>query len=210
MTRRTLLLGAGAQAARLQSAPEIAITMDDVAWQAIPEPFEGHPNTALLGALRQKRVKAGLFAAGKNVDNQRGSAILQSWSDDGHVIGNHTYSHRSYSSLSFEDFSADVLKGESIMKPFAGYRGMFRFPVLKEGDTAAKRDGMRTHLEKHGWWWISAADAFQDPVFRSEPKTVPAGESLIWALAKETGRFERELRYPGEDGIYERATVDRI
>jgi hypothetical protein len=53
-------------------------------------------------------------------------------------------------------------------------------------------------------------DAFRDPVFKQEPKIVPAGKSLVWALAKESGRFEDRLRYPGEDGEYEKARMDAL
>ncbi|MBV9762681.1 MAG: polysaccharide deacetylase family protein [Acidobacteriaceae bacterium] len=60
------------------------------------------------------------------------------------------------------------------------------------------------------WRVISSSDAFRDPVFRAEPKTVPAGESLIWALAKETGRYDGRLRYPGEDDIYEKPKLDQL
>jgi len=42
----------------------------------------------------------------------------------------------------------------------------------------------------------------------SRPDILPAGESLIWALAKETGKFEKELRYPGEDDVYESPKMD--
>jgi hypothetical protein len=31
---------------------------------------------------------------------------------------------------------------------------------------------------------------------------------LLWALAKETGKFESLLRYPGEDGDYEAPRMD--
>ena len=58
-------------------------------------------------------------------------------------------------------------------------------------------------LAERGWSFISAEDAYGDPVFSSEPQIAPAGESLVWALAKESGRFESELRYPGEDDVYE-------
>jgi hypothetical protein len=33
---------------------------------------------------------------------------------------------------------------------------------------------------------------------------------LIWALAKETGKFEKELRYPGEDDTYENPKMDAL
>lgn len=65
-------------------------------------------------------------------------------------------------------------------------------------------------FKSRGWKLIDAAQAFQDPVFTSEPKIVPAGESLIWALAKESGKFGSALRYPGEDGEYEKEKMDRL
>jgi hypothetical protein len=46
-------------------------------------------------------------------------------------------------------------------------------------------------------------------IFMSEPKHLPAGESLIWSLAKESGKFDSVLRYPGEDGDYEKDKMDK-
>jgi hypothetical protein len=65
-------------------------------------------------------------------------------------------------------------------------------------------------FHRHGWRIVSAEHAFRDPVFLRAPKTVPAGESLLWALAKETGKFEDILRYPGEDDVYEKPKLDRL
>lgn len=65
-------------------------------------------------------------------------------------------------------------------------------------------------LKHDGWKLIDAADAFRDPAFRREPKTLPAGESLVWALAKESGRYEGRLRYPGEDDSYETPKMDAL
>lgn len=70
-------------------------------------------------------------------------------------------------------------------------------------------DALRMFAEK-GWKLIDAQEAFTDSVFSAEPKIVPAGESIIWALAKESKRFERELRYPAEDGDYEKAKMDKL
>ena len=36
--------------------------------------------------------------------------------------------------------------------------------------------------------------------------TVPAGESIVWALAKEQGNAS--LRYPAEDAVYEQPIID--
>jgi peptidoglycan/xylan/chitin deacetylase (PgdA/CDA1 family) len=65
-------------------------------------------------------------------------------------------------------------------------------------------------FKRRGWQLIDAEDAFQDKLFLREPKTLPAGESLLWALVKETGKYDRLLRYPGEDSKYEQAEMDRL
>jgi hypothetical protein len=65
-------------------------------------------------------------------------------------------------------------------------------------------------FQSKGWGIIDAEEAFMDPVFLRQPDTVPAGESLIWALAKETGKFKGRLRYPGEDDVYEKPSLDRL
>jgi peptidoglycan-N-acetylglucosamine deacetylase len=61
-----------------------------------------------------------------------------------------------------------------------------------------------------GWKPIDAKRAYADPVYDLQPKTLPAGEGLIWALAKESGKFEKELRYPGEDDVYENPKMDTL
>ena len=65
-------------------------------------------------------------------------------------------------------------------------------------------------FKKKGWRLIDAADAFKDPIFSAAPNILPAGESIVWAVAKESGKFEDVLRYPGEDGDYEKAKMDQL
>jgi len=65
-------------------------------------------------------------------------------------------------------------------------------------------------FEQKGWKLINAEDAYTDPIFTAAPNTAPAGESLIWALAKETGKFDTLLRYPGEDDVYEKPKMDKL
>ncbi|SRR6266498_2851314 len=64
-------------------------------------------------------------------------------------------------------------------------------------------------IEK-GWNPINALHAYADRVYDLQPKILPAGESLIWALAKENGKFDTELRYPGEDDVYEDPKMDQL
>jgi hypothetical protein len=278
--------------------PQMAITLDDFNWFDAPRLTAEERNRALLDALRAHRIKAAMFVCGKFVDNATGQRLLSAWDQDGHMIGNHSYTHLYYHDVSFERFSQDLLRGEGVIKQHPQFRKFFRFPYLKEGDTIAKRDGMRAFLKEHGyrnghvtidasdwyvdqrlrarlaknakadlapyrdyylnhlweralyyndlsqkvlgrsvkhtlllhhnvinglllgdclsmferkgWKLINAEEAYTDPLFSSAPNILPAGESIIWALAKETGKFDKLLRYPGEDGEYEKAKMDRL
>jgi peptidoglycan-N-acetylglucosamine deacetylase len=308
LTRRALLaLSAGAIAGLtaqrgIPAAPvgQVAVTIDDLDVNADDTPGLSleRRNSAILATLREARLQAALFVCGMRVDNDAGRRHLQAWSDAGHLIGNHSYSHKNYPGTSFEDFSADVLRGERVIAGLANFRKLFRFPYLKEGRTAAQRDAMRAFLKQHGyrmgyvtidasdwaidarlrkrlaadpsadlsayrdfylahiwnrtafydalasrllrrpiqhtllihhnllaglflkdllrmyamrgWRLIDAATAFGDPIFSKEPNTAPAGESIVWALAKESGKFDGILRYPAEDEVYERERMDKL
>lgn len=280
--------------------PQLAITMDDFIWNKSVRLTPDERNRAILGALQSHGLKAALFVAGRNADNEKGASLLREWDRAGHLIGNHSYSHMELNSgeVTTEKFTADILKCEAVLKSFPRFEKRFRFPYLKEGETAIKRDAVRTFLKQHGysighvtidasdwavesrlsarltkdpkadvkpyrdfylshmweravyydqlsrkalgrsvkhtilmhynllnalflgdlldmfkskgWKLIDASEAFQDPVFLAEPKIVPAGESIIWALAKETGKFDAELRYPAEDSEYEDAKMDKL
>ena len=113
MNRRELtkLLGTGLLAAAIAPriglrcrAPQVAITMDDFSLFDADEPTAEKRNQAILSALRAHSVKAAIFACGKNVDSPLGQRLLKQWNDDGHIISNHTYSHRNYASSDFRQY----------------------------------------------------------------------------------------------------------
>ena len=52
-------------------------------------------------------------------------------------------------------------------------------------------DDLIKMFKSKGWKIVSAFNAYKDPVYLSEPKF--AGESLIYALAKDSGTYETIL-----------------
>lgn len=308
MQRRQFIrkLSAGATAAAFSSAfgtaaaqPQVAITMDDFDFFGETAAEKEANSREIRSALGSRsNLQAAAFIRGANVDNEVGKRILQAWSDAGHLIANHTYSHWYYHVRSVEAFEADILRCEELIKDYPRFTRLFRFPMLKEGDTVERRDKLRAFLkergykmgyvtidasdwyidqrlrarlkqnpkadlsgyrqfyldhiwsraayyeglswrvlgrsvmhtllihhnllnklflgdllsmfERRGWKLIDAAEAFTHPVFAAEPKILPAGESILWALAKESGKFDRELRYPAEDSVYEKPKMDKL
>ena len=61
---------------------------------------------------------------------------LTDWSQQGHFIANHTYSHKSYNSpeTTYSFFPHDFLKNDSLINGYANYTKLFRFPYIKEGE----------------------------------------------------------------------------
>jgi hypothetical protein len=69
---------------------------------------------------------------------------------------------------------------------------------------------MISMLKGKGWEPIDAEEAFTDSVFLAQPKVVPAGESIIWSIAKEKGTIAKNLRYPAEDSMYENKRMNEL
>ena len=281
-------------------ATQFSITMDDFYWRNPVKQTAHERNASILDTFSKHQIKAAAFVIGRNIEDQEGKDLIAAWDNAGHLIGNHTYSHREFSApeTDVKAYQADILRAEALLKNFPRFRKYLRFPMLKEGETPAKRDAMRefmsqngyrnghvsvdnsdwaidqrltarlkkdpntdlkpyrdfylehmwaraeyydslarrvagravkhtilTHfnllnglflndviemLKRKGWEPIDAEQAFSDSVFVAQPKVVPAGESIIWSLAKEKGTIARTLRYPAEDSQYENKRMDRL
>jgi len=278
--------------------PTLSLTFDDGVTNDMPGYSFETWNAMLLKNLSDAHLKAVFFVTGSNKTDEKGRFLLESWNAAGHRIGNHTYTHPSYNNakITFEDFEQEFLRTDSIISRYSHYIKLFRFPYLKEGNTAEKIALFRALLQEHdyanghvtidasdwaidsrlrkklkenpsadlepfkqfylehlyeramyyeklaydltgrhihhtlllhhnlaaalfaddliamfrakGWAIEDAEAAFKDEIFQSIPANVPAGESLIWALAKQTGQYT--LRYPAEDETYERARMDAL
>jgi peptidoglycan/xylan/chitin deacetylase (PgdA/CDA1 family) len=64
-------------------------------------------------------------------------------------------------------------------------------------------DNVIRALAANGWAFHNTTDAYHDQIYQSQPNTIPAGESIVWSLAKASGKYDKVLRYPAEDGEYE-------
>ncbi len=279
-------------------AQQVAITIDNPNTEKSPLVSAKGRDKSILAALNKHHLKTVLFVQGSQVNSPAGRALLQRWSEAGQLFGNHTYSHRNFNDIPVDEYEADMLRDEALLSAYPNFTKIFRFPFLKEGDSAENRDDFRLFLQDHGYqtgsvtidtsdwyindrleaslaknpntdinhyrkyylehvwsraqyydklarkvlghspkhtllvhhnllnalflddviqmfkdkgWKVIDADvAFKDPIFQKAPNVLPAGESLILALAKETGRYDSKLRYPGEDESYEKPAMEKL
>jgi len=278
------------------AAQVIGLTFDDGFDPSHNDKVEAW-NARILHALEQEQLHAFLFPSLATMGGDAGMPLVEQWVAAGHNVGNHTATHRSLSSskVTLAAFIADVQRADDALSHLATWRPMLRFPYLKEGDTRAKRDGMRAWMREHGyrcapasidssdtyynqrylalvaggrsepvkrlqraylrhllerasyydnlarrvigrspahvmrlhtnalnaatlpdvieafrskgWHFVAARTAFEDPLYAMQPMVLPAGDSIIWALARERGLGG--LRQPAEDAAYERPLLQQ-
>lgn len=89
-------------------------------------------NEAVLGTLHRLHLQAAVFACGMRVDNDGGRRHLTAWSEQGHIIANHTYSHFNYPEVGFDKFSMDALRGEEVIRGYTGFKSFSDFPISRK------------------------------------------------------------------------------
>lgn len=111
----------------------IAISIDDVPSPSTPL-FTGMQRTLVI-INHLKRVKAppvGVFAIGKHVIDF-GTAQMVEYGKAGHVIGNHTFTHKALRGWTADAYVQDIVRADNLLKNMPGYAPMFRAPFLDEG-----------------------------------------------------------------------------
>ncbi|RIX83303.1 polysaccharide deacetylase family protein [Acidovorax cavernicola] len=133
-------------------AQTLALTFDD-GLNPLKEPAAPSWNRQILETLHDAGVTSMVFPALVRTGQAQGLDLIRDWARAGHGIGNHTSQHRSLGSpqVPLADFISDVKEADAVLSRIPGWTKMLRFPYLKEGDTLAKRDGMRLWMQAAGY-----------------------------------------------------------
>lgn len=134
-----------------KSRPRIAVTMDDfdLSFDKVLSPKVR--NDRILEALEKHKHKAAGFVTGGFVESDLGQQVVQSWSDAGHMIANHTFTHMNSTDEPAESIKADIIKNDAALSQYEGYQKIFRFPFLAEGGTLDKVTIYREFLRENGF-----------------------------------------------------------
>lgn len=130
---------------------EIAITFDDAPRKATGY-FNG-PERAkkLIEELTNHNIQQVAFFANSKKLNPEGIQRLKTYGQAGHIIANHTHDHPDFNRTSLEEYTQNFLLADEKLNQFKGFKKLFRFPYLREGNNELKRDGMRQVLKEHGY-----------------------------------------------------------
>lgn len=119
----------------------IAITLDDLPYLA---PSRTTPDQGLqqVEAINRALAKYGIVATGFAVGQQitpDTAPALDAFVTAGHQVGNHSWSHPDYGTLTPEAFEDETRRTDAALAPWMDGPKYYRFPFLREGETEAAK-----------------------------------------------------------------------
>src|SRR5205807_1405113 len=91
--------------------PQLALTLDDPTLSLGSVLKWPEANSGFLKAISGKAVRGALFVCGMRVDDAHGGKLLSAWDQAGHLICNHSYSHKFYGEqTSYADFAIEFVR----------------------------------------------------------------------------------------------------
>ncbi len=113
-----------------ESIKKIALTFDD----------GPHPKYTerLLDGLKERNVVATFFVTGENAENY--PEIIRREQAEGHLIGNHTYSHIQLTSRNRETFREELVKTNEILEEITGEKISFVRPPYGSWDKSFEKE----------------------------------------------------------------------
>lgn len=150
-----LLLLFATQAGAAAPAKRIALTFDDVPRQAGAFFTPDERTSELIRTLRKAGVKqAAFFVTPGNLEKpfgRGGERRIEAYVAAGHVIANHSYSHKWLKETDADAYIGDIDRAGKWLAGHAGVRRWYRFPYLDEGGRdAEKRNKVRAALHTRG------------------------------------------------------------
>jgi hypothetical protein len=159
----TVLVMAFSALLSFSQTKQLCLSVDDlpvVIYGAEDNCFQDQLSDKLISSIRRNNIPAIGFVNECKLYDAKGISsfqvgLLKKWIDSGLEVGNHTYSHPGYNSLSLKDYSQEILKGEIITKQLLKNKRLsvkyFRHPYLQSGNTKAKADSLSEFLTQHGY-----------------------------------------------------------
>ena len=109
---------------------KIAITFDDG-----PHPYY---TEQLLDGLKEREVKATFFVTGKHVEQY--PELIERMYEEGHLIGNHTYSHLQLNRNNGETFKEELIRTNELIEEVTGQEVQYVRPPYGSWDKKFEKE----------------------------------------------------------------------
>lgn len=185
----------------------VALTFDD-------GPVE--PYTAeILGTLRRLGVKGNFFVLGQMAEEY--PALVRRAVREGHVVGNHSYDHKTLTRLSEENLVEELKSTSDLIAKISGKRPRWMRPpggaTNEEVNATSRRLGMKVAI-----WDITTVDWMGGPTFHTVTRRVMEQVKPFDMVLMHDGGGDRSQTAKAVKGIVQRlkakdylpVTLDRI
>lgn len=120
--------------------PVVALTFDD------------GPNASstpiLLDGLKERKVRATFILIGENVEKDENEKIVKRMYEEGHLIGNHTYTHCNLSKLETGEAKKELEQTDTVIEKITGKQPVFVRAPYGELPVDSEQDLSRIYI---GW-----------------------------------------------------------
>ncbi len=114
----------------MEDSRKIAITFDDG-----PHPYY---TEQLLDGLKERGVKATFFVTGMHAEQY--PDVIRRMNDEGHLIGNHTYSHMQLSSNNSDVFKEELIRTNDAIEQLTGQEVQYVRPPYGTWDKKFEKE----------------------------------------------------------------------
>lgn len=142
-----------------QNKRQVAVTFDDLPGTHGDYEMLKYVTENLMAKLKSERVPTtgfvNEFKLQTGAEGIRRTALLRQWLDNGHDLGNHSFSHVSIDRSTVDQYAADVIRGEPAIKKLLTEKGKslkyYRHTQLRTGPTEEYRRRLAQLLKERGY-----------------------------------------------------------
>lgn len=148
---------------------------ESVIYLTFDEGYDFGLTTSVLDTLLEKQVKATFFITYDFA--KQAPDTVQRMINEGHVVGNHSYTHVHYATIAPQEMGADLIKMHDYVKNQFDYdMEYFRFPAGNFSEQAL------SVINQHGYKSVFWSFAYKDWITDQQPDPTESLEKLLNAL----------------------------
>lgn len=178
--------------------------------------FENGNTAPILDALKKHNVKAAFFLVGNYMNTS--PDLVKRMIEEGHLVGNHTYSHPDMSAISNQEaFQQELTKLETLYESITGTK-MKKYYRPPQGKYSVENLKMANAMGyKTIFWSLAYVDWYQDKQPTKEQafkkllgRIHPGAVVLLHSTSKTNAEILDELLTKWEDMGYTFGTLDEL
>ena len=155
-----VFLGMSPLLIKMDGRKTMSVSSDSVRSQSISDEvrpvvaltFDDGPNASstpiLLDGLKERKVRATFFLIGENVEKGENEKIVKRMYEEGHLIGNHTYTHCNLSKLETGEAKKELEQTDTVIEKITGKQPAFARAPYGELPVDSEQDLSRIYI---GW-----------------------------------------------------------